>query len=29
VGVMAETPEKLASDYLAGMLQVGENTCDH
>jgi predicted Fe-Mo cluster-binding NifX family protein len=29
VGVAAETPEKLVSDYLAGTLQTGENVCDH
>jgi predicted Fe-Mo cluster-binding NifX family protein len=29
VGAPPETPEKLVSDYLAGMLRVGENTCDH
>jgi predicted Fe-Mo cluster-binding NifX family protein len=29
VGAPAETPEKLASDYLAGALQAGENVCDH
>jgi ATP-binding protein involved in chromosome partitioning len=29
VGAIAETPEKLAADYLAGTLQLGENVCDH
>jgi len=29
VGAAAETPEKLAADYLAGALQSGENVCDH
>ncbi|RJX26515.1 MAG: chromosome partitioning protein ParA [Desulfurivibrio sp.] len=29
VGAMAETPEKLAGDYLAGTLQLGQNSCDH
>ncbi|MEW5722673.1 MAG: iron-sulfur cluster carrier protein MrpORP [Thermodesulfobacteriota bacterium] len=29
VGAPAETPEKLAADYLAGTLQAGENVCDH
>jgi predicted Fe-Mo cluster-binding NifX family protein len=29
VGAPAETPEKLAADYLAGTLQSGTNVCDH
>jgi ATP-binding protein involved in chromosome partitioning len=29
VGAAADTPEALVSDYLAGMLQVGDNICDH
>jgi len=29
VGLPAETPEKLAADYLTGNLQPGENVCDH
>lgn len=29
VGALAETPEKLVADYLAGTLAVGENVCDH
>ena len=29
LGAEAETPERLVSDYLAGTLQPGENTCDH
>lgn len=29
VGAPADTPEKLVNDYLAGMLQSGENVCDH
>jgi predicted Fe-Mo cluster-binding NifX family protein len=29
VGASAESPEKLAADYLSGMLQVGGNICDH
>ena len=29
VGAPAETPEELASAYLSGTLQAGENTCDH
>jgi NifU-like protein involved in Fe-S cluster formation/predicted Fe-Mo cluster-binding NifX family protein len=29
VGAPAETPEKLASAYLGGTLQAGENICDH
>lgn len=29
VGVPAETPEKLLSQYLAGTLEAGENVCDH
>jgi predicted Fe-Mo cluster-binding NifX family protein len=29
VGAPAETPEKLAADFLAGTLQSGENACDH
>ncbi len=28
-GAPAETPERLASAYLAGTLQHGRNTCDH
>ncbi len=29
VGVSAETPEKLVEQYLAEMLQSGQNLCDH
>jgi predicted Fe-Mo cluster-binding NifX family protein len=29
VGAPEETPEKLAADYLAGILQAGDNICDH
>jgi predicted Fe-Mo cluster-binding NifX family protein len=29
VGAPAETPEQLASAYLSGTLQAGENICDH
>jgi predicted Fe-Mo cluster-binding NifX family protein len=29
VGAPADTPERLAGDYLAGTLQAGENICDH
>ncbi len=29
VGAAAETPERLASDFLAGRLQAGDNLCDH
>ena len=29
VGAPAETPEELASAYLAGTLQAGANLCDH
>jgi len=29
IGAPAETPEKLVGDYLAGILQVGANVCDH
>ncbi|MBN2560249.1 MAG: P-loop NTPase [Phycisphaerae bacterium] len=29
VGAPAETPEQLASAYLSGTLQPGENICDH
>lgn len=29
VGAPAETPEKLVVAYLAGTLQVGQNSCDH
>ncbi len=29
VGAPAETPEQLASAYLKGALQAGENICDH
>ncbi|MFH1418178.1 MAG: NifB/NifX family molybdenum-iron cluster-binding protein [Planctomycetota bacterium] len=29
VGAPAETPEQLASAYLGGTLQAGENICDH
>jgi predicted Fe-Mo cluster-binding NifX family protein len=29
VGAPAETPEKLAADHLAGILQAGVNLCDH
>lgn len=29
VGAPAETPEQLASTYLSGTLQAGENICDH
>jgi predicted Fe-Mo cluster-binding NifX family protein len=28
-GVPAETPERLAEDYLAGTLAMGTNVCDH
>ncbi len=29
VGASADTPENLASAYLGGTLQSGENACDH
>ncbi len=29
IGAPADTPERLAGDYLAGTLQSGENVCDH
>jgi len=29
VGAPAETPEKLAGEFLAGTLRVGGNVCDH
>ncbi|HPS94767.1 MAG TPA: iron-sulfur cluster carrier protein MrpORP, partial [Deltaproteobacteria bacterium] len=29
VGAPAESPEKLVADYLSGILQTGENVCDH
>jgi len=29
VGAPTEGPEKLALDFLAGTLQIGDNTCDH
>jgi len=29
VGAQAETPEQLATAYLSGTLQAGENICDH
>ena len=29
VGAPAETPEKLAEDFLSGKLQPGSNACDH
>jgi predicted Fe-Mo cluster-binding NifX family protein len=29
VGAAAETPERIVGDYLAGVLEVGENACDH
>ncbi len=29
VGAPAETPEQLASAYLGGTMQAGENICDH
>jgi ATP-binding protein involved in chromosome partitioning len=29
VGAPAETPEELVADFLAGVLKVGENVCDH
>jgi predicted Fe-Mo cluster-binding NifX family protein len=28
-GAPAETPERLAEDYLAGTLAMGTNVCDH
>ena len=28
-GAPADTPERLIADYLAGILRVGENFCDH
>jgi hypothetical protein len=28
-GCRAETPDKLAADYTAGALQVGDNVGDH
>jgi predicted Fe-Mo cluster-binding NifX family protein len=29
VGALADTPERLATAYLNGTLQAGENICDH
>ena len=29
VGAPADTPEQLATAYLAGTLQAGDNICDH
>lgn len=29
IGASAETPEKLINDYMAGVMQIGENPCDH
>ena len=29
VGAPADTPENLATAYLEGNLQIGENACDH
>ena len=29
VGAPAETPERLAKEFLAGTLKTGENVCDH
>ena len=29
VGAPAETPEQLATAYLSGTLQAGDNICDH
>jgi len=29
IGAPADTPERLAYDYLAGTLRSGENVCDH
>jgi len=29
VGVPSASPEVLVADYLAGILRVGENMCDH
>lgn len=29
LGVPSDTPEKLASDYLTGKLEIGMNPCDH
>lgn len=29
VGAPADTPQRLASAYLSGTLQTGENICDH
>lgn len=29
VGANSEIPEKLVTEYLAGVLQAGENVCDH
>ncbi len=29
LGASAETPEKLVTEYLAGTLKLGANTCDH
>ena len=29
VGAPAESPEKLAAQFLAGTLKTGENVCDH
>ncbi|MEJ2744514.1 MAG: NifB/NifX family molybdenum-iron cluster-binding protein [bacterium] len=28
-GAPSETPEKIVTDYLTGMLERGENVCDH
>jgi len=29
VGALAEKPEAVANEYLAGTLKVGDNACDH
>ncbi|HNQ35387.1 MAG TPA: NifB/NifX family molybdenum-iron cluster-binding protein [bacterium] len=29
IGAPAESPEKLAADFLSGNLKEGENVCDH
>jgi len=29
VGAPAESPEKLAADFLSGSLKTGDNVCDH
>ena len=29
VGAPAETPEKLVTDFMTGVLSVGSNACDH